>query len=910
MKSLAPLALAATLALCAIPAVAQDGPPAPPPVEEAAPAPLDALAKVRDIYPDNLLVETLPNGLQVVIEENHANPVARVHAYMRVGSIYEGEYLGSGLSHYMEHIVSGGSTRRQVEGPDGKPVWVGRTEEEQKALLKSIGRDSNASTYYNFTNYYITTKSEMVPVAVDLISDYLQNCQFDAKEVAREQRVVQQELMRNLDNPNRERSYLFSETMFKVHPARVPVIGYRDCIQRITREDMFRFYKQHYTPQNCVVAVVGDVDKEETLALITKAFGGWKRSPLEPYQIPQEPPQTRMRWAEREHGSTKTTLVAMGVPTIDLRHPDLYALDMLSNVLGISASARLPKVFEHDPKREVTASGLATSSWTPAFGAGRFGVYFSADTPAQARGLVWEIWTEMNRLKEELVTQEEIDRALKVLTKQFHQGKATVDDRAQELASSLAWLQDPLFNDTYLEKIRAVTPAQIREAARTYLIPERLNVAMIKPPAGEAAAAEAGPAGEGAGQVKKLVLPNGLTLLIKRVPGYGMVDVTAAFNGGVIYEDAETNGLFFLMGNTFWRGTESRPFPQLIQEMDELGMSLSAESHNNVYFVSMQSLASDLEPSFGIFSDVLLNAAVDATWVERLKQILLARVLPNQKVQADAICDEAVRGTLYSKHPYVRQRFGTAETVASFTPEQVRVAYETYTRPNNCVLAIYGDVDPAAVEALVTKQLGGWKKGEIPASQVVADPGISAPKTVEVANAQVRTNYRVAWRAPSRQEEEPRWALSVLNAIIGSSGWLHARLREGEADYVYAVHGAHYPGDGGGHYAIITDFQPKDEAAVVKIIDQVVADAMAGKFTDRELELAKSMISARQALGKKENANACQGDALSELYGQGWDADERFFAGIKQVTRQDVIDCAKAVFSRPAVRVLVRPKAK
>ena len=105
----------------------------------------DAPAQDR-AYPENMLVETLDNGLQVVIEERHSVPIVRVHAYMKIGSLYEGEYLGSGLSHYMEHIVSGGSTRREVVDASGEETWVGRTEDENKELLKSIGGNSNAST--------------------------------------------------------------------------------------------------------------------------------------------------------------------------------------------------------------------------------------------------------------------------------------------------------------------------------------------------------------------------------------------------------------------------------------------------------------------------------------------------------------------------------------------------------------------------------------------------------------------------------------------------------------------------------------------------------------------------------------------------------------------------------------------
>lgn len=856
---------------------------------------------------NDLLVEELPNGLQVVIERRTSVPVVRVMAYMKIGSIYENEYLGSGLSHYMEHIVHGGSTKRQVTDSKGGVHWVGRTEEESKKLLKSIGQDTNASTYLNFTQYYITTKAEMAEQAIDLISDWLQHCQFDPKEVTREQGVVQQELLRNLDNPGRFLNQVFNETMFKFHPVRVPVIGYQDCIQRLTRDDMFRFYKKYYTPQNCVVSIVGDVDPQEMLAKVKKFFGPWKRKSLAPYVIPEEPAQTAMRWVEKEHGSTKTCLVRFGVPTIDLRNPDLYKLDMLSNVLGASASARLPRKFEHDPSRKILPTGIYTSSWTPVFGGGRFSVGFSVDTVEHARTLVDQLWKEMSRLKTELVSREEIDRALTVLEKQYHASRATVENRAEELASNLAWVADPLFNDSYLKKIKKVTPEDIRDAARKYLVESKLNVVIITPPKKKAAIAKVGKS-KGSSAVRKVVLENGLTLLLKRIPEYGMVDVTAAFNGGVIYEDEKTNGLFFLMGNTFWRGTKKRSFRALLGMMDQLGMSLSADSHNNVYFVKMQSLASTFERSFDLFREVLREPAIDPAWVARLKTILLRRVLPNLEVQATSIAEKITRTHLYHKHPYRMQRFGTKETVASFTADDVRKLFETFTRPNNCVLAIYGDIDLDKTEAVARKAFGSWERGKVPPSHVVEDPIPQKPQLVERTNKQVRTNYRIAWRAIPRQDEKRRYALSVMNSIIGGQGWLFHRLREGENKYVYAVSGVPYTGDGAGHYYIQTDFRPEDEAPVVDIINGVLDDIRKGRFSDEELELTKKMLLCYDALGKIENAAVCSNNALSVLFGQGLDQDKKFNEGIKKVTRQDVIDIANYIFSRPALRIFIRPQ--
>jgi zinc protease len=330
-------------------------------------------------------------------------------------------------------------------------------------------------------------------------------------------------------------------------------------------------------------------------------------------------------------------------------------------------------------------------------------------------------------------------------------------------------------------------------------------------------------------------------------------------------------------------------------------------SHNNVYFVEMEAMGANFPDALALFADVLLRPAISEEWVARVQAILLRQVLPNVSADGEEIAMKALREALYARHPYQRQRYGEPATVAAFGIEDVRRCYRASAVPGNCVLAIYGDIDPEQTEALVTRLFGGWEAKEKPASLVVADPGPAAARVIEVTNEQVRTNCVMGWRAPARQEDEKAWALSVLNDIIGSGGWLHARLREGDAHYVYAVHGVPYTGDGAGHYWIQTDFRPEDEAEVLEVIRGVVADAIAGAFSDEELANAKRALLCQAALGKRENAQVCQGEALCELYGQGWDYDERRFAGIAAVTRADVVAIAKEVFGRPAVTVLVRP---
>ena len=412
----------------------------------------------------------------------------------------------------------------------------------------------------------------------------------------------------------------------------------------------------------------------------------------------------------------------MGVPTIPLMHPDLYKLDMLAFVLGLGSGSRLAGKFEHDPTRAAIATGIGAGSLTPVYGAGRLACFFGTDTIENARGLAWEVWEEMNRLKEELVSEEEIARALKVYEKYYYMGRATVDDRAESLASSLAWLNDPVYGDQYMERIREVTPEQVREAARTYLVEEKLNVVIVKPPEPEAVQDRA-ELGEGEGKVRKVVLDNGLTVLLKRIPDYGMVDVAAAFNGGVIYETEETNGLFFLIGEHLLARFGEPPLGPADGGISTASAWISRPSRTTTSTTTRCTAwrRTSMAPSTSTRTCCSIPPSTSRS-SNHFKMLVLTRVLPNLGVDANEMMQKTIRNKLYEHSPYRMQRYGTPESVASFTAEQARSVYETFTRPNNGVLAIYGDIDLDATQALVERSLGGWERGEIPASSIVEEP--------------------------------------------------------------------------------------------------------------------------------------------------------------------------------------------
>src|SRR5215467_7621335 len=195
---------------------------------------------------------TLDNGLTVLIEENHANPVVSVEVFVRTGSMYEQEYLGSGISHFFEHLIHGGTTST-------------RSAAESRRLLEAIGNNTNAYTTLDHTAYYINTTAEHWRTALELLADWMFHSRLTPAEFEREKGVVQRELEQDLDNPEQMLAQTAMETRFQVHPIRYPVIGYKELVQKVARDDLVTYYQRMYTPNNMLLVVVGDVQTAAAL---------------------------------------------------------------------------------------------------------------------------------------------------------------------------------------------------------------------------------------------------------------------------------------------------------------------------------------------------------------------------------------------------------------------------------------------------------------------------------------------------------------------------------------------------------------------------------------------------------------------------------------------------------------------
>jgi len=399
----------------------------------------------------------LPNGLTLVLKPDRSAALASVQVWVKTGSQHEDAYLGAGLSHYLEHMLFKGTTRR-----------AGR---EISATVQAHGGNINAYTTFDRTVYYIDLPSEHTAVAIDLLADAVLHSTLPADETTKEKEVILREIAMTKDDPeNRLWDSLFA-TAFREHPYRQPIIGHKDVFSAVTREDLLSFYKTYYRPDTTTLVIVGDVNAQQAVSQIKAAFGDWK-NPAGPKPVvvipdvpaPAKAPATQVIAIP----DTPQTSILFGYNGgLKQNNPDYYAAQIMNFIVGGSVfGSRLGKIIRDD-------NGLAysvSSGIQAQHGSGPY-QFFVGTNPKNATRALNLLRQTLSQIKQYGVTPDEIEQAKLYITGSYpirletNAGVASVLLMAQDndLGLDFPYRRNALYN--------AVTPAQVKVAIQKYLRP-------------------------------------------------------------------------------------------------------------------------------------------------------------------------------------------------------------------------------------------------------------------------------------------------------------------------------------------------------------------------------------------------------------------------------------------------------
>jgi zinc protease len=823
----------------------------------------------------------LRNGMTVLIRENHSSRVVSCQVLVRTGSIHEGDHFFGGLSHYLEHVVAGGSTRSFAEG-------------EARKLLQGMGGATNAYTSYDRTVYFINTTAADYGEALRLLVSYVSEALLPPGEVSREKAVIQQEYKLGETDAGRELWRLFMGTAYRKHPVRHPVIGYEDVFVTVSRDDLLDYYRKRYAPQNLVLAVVGDVDAREAVKRVLELTKGMARTFAPPVVDEEEPTQVAPRWVEKWFPPARLTSMMVGVHTVPLIHPDLYPLDVLAIIVGRGRTSRL---YTQLKDRQQLVLSVDAFSWTPAYAPGIFGFSLSLEQEKVAP-TVAALWHEIDALQDKLVEPSELEKAKRQIIADYIHSKESMAEMVSSLAGSFVDTGDPYFDSYYVEKIQAVTREDVRRVARAYLKRELSTTAILSPPRAEAR--EAGTAvTEAVGAVKKVTLENGLKLLLKPNGALPLVEFKLYGLGGQDVEPEDLPGISSFTTALLTKGTERRTKRQIAEAIEQLGGSLASGSGRNTYYVSLSVLKEDVDRGLDLLTDVVMNPSFPPAEIEKQRQdtLLAIRRLDENWEQE---VERPFRRAFYRNHPYGGDIIGTEESVRRLSREEIKAFYQGTVMPGNAVLAVFGDIDPDIMVSKILRTLGKWRSGK-PLLKGTGKPAEPLTEDMKIQQKTDKVSAGIFLGTNGMAVTDPeRPTLDVIDAILSGitypSGWLHEALRGGDRSLVYVIHAFPAPGLDRGHFEIVTQTTMSNYEEVVSIILSKLEKIQREPVEPRELEAAKNMCITMHEMGLETTAAQANSAALNEVLGLGYDWDDRYPEHIKKVQAEDVLRVASKLF--------------
>ena len=852
----------------------------------------------------------LPNGLRVVLQENHASKVVAFQAWVAVGSADESPEI-AGIAHVFEHMLFKGTARR----------GVGQIAHE----VEAAGGEINAWTSFDQTVYHLVLASRFFDTGLDILADALQNSSFDPGELERELKVVLEEVKQGEDNPSRVATQALFGAAFSRHPYRRPVIGYTKTVKAFTRERLLDFFHRWYVANNVTLVVVGDFDVERAKAAIAEAWGKMASRPLarpERKEPAQKAPRAKVVTQDVRESQVG---VAFHIPGI--HHDDTAALDLLAIILGQGDSSRLTRGLKRRDQLVTDAFAYAYTPRDP-------GLLVAGATmpPDDLDAGFGGLLSELFRLRHEEVSDTELAKAKAIIESDAVYQKETVQGQARKLGffetvgGGLDW------EDEYNRQVRAVTPATLMAAARKYLVVDNATIAALVPDAkgadprklegallaalerasDQATARHAPPpaAVERAEEVVRVKLPSGARLLVKRDPSVALIAMRAVWMGGLRYEDARTNGVNNLLAALVTRGTRTRSGDELAHEVETMAGSIGGFSGRNSFGLRGEMLARHWERGLELLADCILSPLFAEDELEKERRQALEEI----RTQADNVSSEAFRlfqQTLYTKHPYRLDVIGTADSVAGLTRRRLVDYYKRHMAPSQMTLAIVGDVDPQAVVAKARALFGNAGKGAAPPEAPALPWDAAHPIAgVEVFKFQNKQQAHVVYGFPGTTiTDRDRFSLEVLATILsGQGGRLFVELRD-KRGLAYRVSAFSVEGVDPGYFAVYIATSPENLAVARSGIEEELAKIAAVPVPKAELERAKRYLVGAHEISLQRRAALASTLAFHEAYGVGWDEYRRYAPGILAVTAADVQRVAKKYLVRErAIVATVKPE--
>ena len=854
---------------------------------------------------------TLPNGLDVILSEDHRLPLVAVNVWYHVGPVNEAAGR-TGFAHLFEHMMFQGSKHSPGD--------------RHFRTLEGAGASSiNGTTDFDRTNYFATVPANQLELALWLESDrmgYLLD-QVDQASLSNQQDVVRNERRQSVENrpDGIVQEALYRQLFTSRHPYAASVIGSHADIQAAKLEDVKSFFRLYYAPNNASLSIVGDIDRAATKALVEKYFGTLKRGEAVPKPTVETPKITAER-RQVVRDRIELPRVYMAWLTSPIYTAGDAEAELAAGVLGgRGKSSRLYKslVYEKQIAQDVSADQRSLT----------LGSVFSIEATARpghtADELERAIDAELEQFRSAGPEPAEVDRARNQIETRVVQGLERLGGFggvADRLNMYNHHVGDPGYLAKDILRYRAATPASIKTFAASQLVsnarvvvhgvpgPQELAVPVQTPPPAKAAPGagaesinpdepwRATPPVAGAARALQLPVPtsfqlaNGLTVLVNERPGLPFVSASVVVRTGSDANPTTRPGLANYAAAMLAEGTATRSSLQLADEVARLGGSLGTASTMDGSQVTIASLTRTFPQLLDVLADVVRHPSFPADEVERQRASRLASLV-QQRENANAVATAVLAAALYgTSHPYGYTELGTEASNHAITRDELQQFWAQNFVPNNAALVVSGQVTAGALKPLVERAFGDWGRG------TPVTPSLGAPRTtsarvvlVDKPNAP-QTQVRVGAVGVPRATPDYE-VLRVMNDALGGmfSSRINMNLRE-QHGYSYGANSQFIFRRAAGPFVVASGVRTDVTAPAVSEIFKEIRRMRDEALTPDELSLARDSLVRSLPSDFETSARVTASTANLYLYDLGLDYYAKLMSRLSAVNETSVKQAA------------------
>ena len=852
----------------------------------------------QNVFAMDYSVYKLDNGQTVIIKEVHDNPIVTIDTWIKTGSINEND-KNNGVAHFLEHLFFKGTTKH----PTG----------EFDRILESKGAQTNAATSKDFTHYYITLPSKYFKTAIDLHADMLMNPLIPRKELEKERKVVIEEIAKTNDNPENKLYENMVQSFYINHPYKRKVIGKKEIIENISREEIFNFYNSWYNPSNMITVVVGDIDTTQALDLIKKNFNRPEAKNC------KNPKYKSDKNIEKQIEITAKDKVKNGYMLIGFRgvpqenRADSYALDVLATILGDGRTSKLYQAVKEQKQLAYSISAGHASMKDDSL------VFVRANfTPENKDKVKKAIFDEITKVRNGNIDEQEISTAKNIIERDTFYARESTSNIANELGYTTLVYGDAKYYDEYIDNIKKVTKADLIRVAKKYLNPNHAVISIMLP---DTAPEENIKKISNVAHPKPVVikkeknitqykLSNNLNLIINHNTLNDIVAMEIYAKGGNFIEKKAGTGT--ITASVMMKGTKKYSQIDLSQTMEQNGIKIVPANGSDYFSISVKTTKNDLPLTFDLLNEVVNNATLDKNEIERIKTEKIYAIQQNRDTPS-SVAFEEFKTAIWANTPYGVTGKVMEKTIPTINKNDVEEFYNTVFYPENLVISINGNVNDEEIiknieQIFCTKKYTNAKKFEYSNYKNKFLP-LSTAKNVKKEKDVEAAWILMGWLTDGVQNKKDIAALQVIDSILGGgmSSRLFSNLR-GEQGLAYQVGSSFAANVNQGVFAVYIGTNPEtalhSKNELLKQINLLKKEFV----SDKELQEAKDKILGNFVLSQETNMEKAYTLGWFELSGRGFDYINEFPKLIECVTPTEVIRVANKYFEKPYVFTIVAPK--